>query len=78
MAYDATKDVMVQDIGAANVDADSMITMGVFQYNGGPPKLRVTRFSAGANGKTYHEAVVKVTLAEWRIIAAAVEKAGIL
>ena len=73
------KDVMVQDIGAANVDADSMITMGVFQYNGGPPEAAGNTLPAQApTARLTTEAVVKVTLAEWRIIAAAVEKAGIL
>jgi hypothetical protein len=78
MAYDASKDVLVTDIGAANVDAETVLTIGVYAYNGGTPKLRVTRFTAGAGNKTYREAVIKVSLAEWRIIANAVEKAGIL
>ena len=63
--YDPTKDVLVADLGQFGEDENNYLEFGIYQYNGGARKLRVTRVTTGKTGKIYRESVAKMNASEF-------------
>lgn len=69
MAYDSSKDVKIKDLGAIEIDPTTKIEMGVWKYNGGEAKIRVSKVTIGKKGDVYRESLAKCTLDEWQMVA---------
>jgi hypothetical protein len=71
MAYDPSKDKQIKDYGGIQLDEDTALEIGMWQYNGGPKKIRATKVTrSGTN--TYREVLIKASMIEWNIILEAV------
>lgn len=64
MAYDQSKDKLVKHYGVIKMNETTNLEVGVWQYNGGEPKVRVTKHTQNGSN-IYREAIVKTTVAEW-------------
>lgn len=66
MAYDPAKDKLVAKIMEQDDERDT-IDISVYQYNGGPKKIRFQRISEGRRG-TYHDTLAKMTKDEFQLL----------
>lgn len=62
--YDETKDLCVADLGTHGIDAKTNLEIGIYQYNGGAKKVRVTRVTLG-KGRDYRKAAGSFTKKEF-------------
>jgi hypothetical protein len=52
MAYDPAKDVCIKEVPPFPEGEKSQISIGLFSYSGGGPKLRINRIVQRPNGET--------------------------
>lgn len=51
MAYDATKDRVVKDLGEIDLGNGVELGVKIHRYNGGEPKFNIAKFFRGSPGK---------------------------
>jgi len=73
MAYDASKDKLITDLGTIDVDSGTQIKVGLWQYNGGPEKYRAVKVTkTGVN--IYRETILRASKSEWAAIVEAIKE----
>jgi hypothetical protein len=73
MAYDAKKDITVASRVAVN-DGTNTLIVCIQRYNGGEPKIQISRTVKLNNGETQYAKQGRLTFAEWEAVNKAVDQ----
>ncbi len=66
MAFDETKDKLIAGPTALGLDAKTDLEVSLYSYDGGPPKIHISRIAENKSGGKIYAKLGRITPEEWR------------